>query len=222
MYAILAYIDTIVFNVVRKAAYENFCTVYTIKSYSPCKLVASVGNIRIIVNRGNTTASISVKCGNMKKMFYIRINKNNRINYDGNEIDADLFTYHIPSIETKLYEYIVVVSENCNTQEICYKQNKGIKEILVEGKKINISKDIRGSLEQLLTILYKREVSVECNKSSLCIKKAIATRKKVYVQLVDVKKENYWYLELSDLINKMPEHAQEILNIIKQINAQLS
>ncbi|QXJ30050.1 hypothetical protein J5U23_02939 [Saccharolobus shibatae B12] len=221
MHAILAYIDTIVFNVIRKAAYENFCTAYTIKSYSPSKLVASVGNIVIFISRSNTTVRISVRCGNKKKPFYIRVNKD-RITYDGNEIDANSFIYHIASIENRLYESLVLMSENCNTQEICYKQNKGIKEILVEGKKININEDIKRNLEQLLTIIYKREVSIECNKSSLCVKKVIATRRKVYVQLIDAKKENYWYLELNDLINKMPDHAQEILNVIKQIRTQLS
>ncbi|AAK40819.1 hypothetical protein SULI_07590 [Saccharolobus solfataricus] len=219
MYTILAYTDTIVFNVIRKAAYENFCTVYTIRSYSPSKLVASVGNIMIIVSRNNKSATISVKCGNAKKSFYIKVNEN-RINFDGNEMDTNLFIYHISSIENELYEYVKIISEKCNMQEICHKQKKGIKEILVEGKKINIGEEIKHSLEQLLTILYKREVSVECSKSSLCIKKVILTRRKVYIQLVDSEKENYWYLELNDLINKMPEHAQEILNIEGQIRAQ--
>ncbi|WP_338600724.1 hypothetical protein V6M85_12525 [Sulfolobus tengchongensis] len=220
MHAILAYIDTIVFNIVRKVAYENFCATYDMRSYSPSRTIAITGNLRVIISKSNKNVNVIIKCGKIRDSFQITL-KHNKLIYGENEVDVSSFIYMIPSIENKLYSSMLKISDSCNIQEICYRQSKVIKEILVEGYKVDISEEIKRNLEQILTLFYRKNVSVGCKANLICIRKAIVSGKKVYLQLADPRKQNYWYLEINELIDKMPDYAQEILAILRLMRKTL-
>ena len=119
---------------------------------------------------------------------------------------------------------MIKVSEECELQVLCQGYKRGIKENLIPGLVINVNDKIMESLEYILTILYKRNMSVKCsNKNEICIKKVILSqRNRIYIQLHDQNKQNYWYIELNELINKLPDYASDILIIINSIVKKLS
>lgn len=231
MYAIINYVDNLIYNTIRKISVENFCYVYDIKSYSPSKLVAIVGNVRLIAIKSDRKVTLYILCGKNREIFQLNVDyENNKLTYyqrskkSIEELDINSIYSLISSLENDLYNAMIKVSEECELQVLCQGYKRGIKENLIPGLVINVNDKIMESLEYILTILYKRNISVKCsNKNEICIKKVILSqRNRIYIQLHDQNKRNYWYIELNELINKLPDYASDILMIINSIVKKLS
>ncbi|TRM74254.1 hypothetical protein DJ523_05290, partial [Sulfolobus sp. E5] len=73
--------------------------------------------------------------------------------------------------------------------------------------------------ERIFTLMYKKSVKSDCNDNDLCIKNIILSNRKIFIQFYDNLKSNYWYVELSELINRIPDYASEVLELIDTIRS---
>ncbi len=226
MHALVNYVENIIFNVIRRASSELFCNTFSFSSTSPSKIIALTGNITVIVVKSNNKVDLTISCGNLKRKLKVSLDEDKMIywNVDNSKkqiekLNIDSFPSTLMAIEEEIYSILTKISLECQLQPLCFGYKRGIKNVLVQGVKISPDDNIKRKLERIFTLMYKKSVKSDCNDNDLCIRNIILSNKKIFVQFYDNLKNNYWYVELGELINRIPDYASEVLEIIDTIRS---
>ncbi|TRM85773.1 hypothetical protein DJ521_07120, partial [Sulfolobus sp. E3] len=192
MHALVNYVENITFNVIRRASNELFCNTFSFSSTSPSKIIASTGNITLILVKSNTKVDLTISCGKLKRKLKVSLDEDKIIywNEDDNKKRIEkLNIYSFPSalttIEEEMFKILTKISLECQLQSLCFSYKKRIKNVLVQGVRINVDDNTKHKLERIFTLMYKKSVKSDCNDNDLCIKNIILSNRKIFIQFYD-------------------------------------
>ncbi|MEM0130591.1 MAG: hypothetical protein QXN74_00465 [Saccharolobus sp.] len=73
MHSITNYIHNVVYNTMERASLEDFCGTYSLNLLSLSNLVATIGNVRIIVTYNNKNVKILIKYSKLQTSLSLNI-----------------------------------------------------------------------------------------------------------------------------------------------------